>query len=98
MMLKGPGPHQGMFRHVAFAAAAAGLMLAPASAQVRNVDPNTAIDADLVPGAPASSAATPNTPPAAPTDAPPPPPPAAPVSTPAPATAPATTTALCTGT
>ncbi|MBO9669101.1 MAG: DUF1134 domain-containing protein [Sphingobium sp.] len=98
-MLKGPGPHQGILRHVALAAAAAGLMLAPASAQVRTVDPNTAIDADLVPGAPASTNATPGTPPAAPTDVAPPPPPAAPATAPAPA-APVTTstTALCTGT
>jgi hypothetical protein len=34
---------------------AAGLVAAPATAQVNTVDPNTAIDADLVPGAPASS-------------------------------------------
>ncbi|HEY1125502.1 MAG TPA: DUF1134 domain-containing protein [Sphingobium sp.] len=87
-----------MFRRVMFAAATAALVLAPAGAQVRTVDPNTAIDADLVPGAPASGAATPNTPPAGPADVPPPPAPAAPASTPAPATAPATTTALCTGT
>jgi len=34
--------------------AAAGLMTAPAMAQINTVDPNTAIDADLLPGAPAS--------------------------------------------
>ncbi|MBO9580489.1 MAG: DUF1134 domain-containing protein [Sphingobium sp.] len=100
-MLKGPGSHQGILMHVAFAAAAAGLMLAPASAQVRTVDPNTAIDADLVPGAPASANATPGTPPAAQTDVapPPPPPPADPATAPSPAApAPVNTTALCTGT
>jgi hypothetical protein len=62
--------------------ATAALMAGPARAQINTVDPNTQIDADLVPGAPASQAATPDTPPAAPapdptpapapTDAPPP--------------------------
>ncbi len=37
--------------------AAGGLAAAPALAQVGTVDPNTQIDADLVPGAPASSSA-----------------------------------------
>jgi hypothetical protein len=58
-------------------AAIAGLLLSPATAQVRTVDPNTAIDADLVPGAPASPSATPGTPPVTATDVPPPPPPPA---------------------
>jgi len=39
-------------------------------AQVRTVDPNSAIDADLAPGAPASSSAPAQAPPAAPTPAP----------------------------
>lgn len=39
------------------AMASIGLAMAPASAQVSTVDPNTQIDADLVPGAPASNAA-----------------------------------------
>ncbi len=74
-------------------AALAGLMLSPATAQVRTVDPNTAIDADLVPGAPASPNATPGAPPVSATDVPPPPPPppasdpAAPATAPGPATA-----------
>ena len=46
--------------------AAAGLVTAPAVAQINTVDPNTAIDADLVPGAPA------NMPPADPAPAYPP--------------------------
>lgn len=54
--------------------AAAGLAGAPAASQVGTVDPNTAIDADLAPGAPASDAAI--------TGAAPPPPPPAPASTP----------------
>ena len=37
--------------------AAAGLIAAPALAQIGTVDPNTAIDADLAPGAPANSSA-----------------------------------------
>jgi hypothetical protein len=37
--------------------AAAELVMAPASAQISTVDPNTQIDADLVPGAPASNGA-----------------------------------------
>jgi hypothetical protein len=95
-------------RWLAFAAATAGLLFAPAGAQVRTVDPNTAIDADLAPGAPASDrAGTGAAPPASTsgTEAPPPPPPPPPST---PATAPATVattgappadgTAICTGT
>ena len=37
--------------------AAAGMIAAPALAQIGTVDPNTAIDADLAPGAPANSSA-----------------------------------------
>ncbi len=77
MMQKGPGSRRGISRGLAMAAAAVGLLLAPASAQVGSVDPNTVIDADLVPGAPASGAATPGSPPAGglSVDIPPPPPP-----------------------
>jgi hypothetical protein len=49
--------------------AAAGMLATPAFSQVGTVDPNTAIDADLVPGAPASgnavTAAAPSAPPPA---------------------------------
>lgn len=65
--------------------ALAGFVLAPATAQVRTVDPNTAIDADLVPGAPASPSATPGTPPVPASDVPPPPPPASTPAAPVPA-------------
>ena len=51
-----------MTAHVARAAswaiALAGLALAPVTAQVRTIDPNTAIDADLAPPPPANSAPT----------------------------------------
>jgi hypothetical protein len=65
----------GWIRNLLAVIAAAGLASAPASAQIGTVDPNTAIDADLVPGAPASDPAA--TPP------PPPPPPAQPAIAPA---------------
>lgn len=39
--------------------AAAGLIAAPALAQIGTVDPNTAIDADLAPGAPANNSSAP---------------------------------------
>ncbi len=55
---------------------AAGPLATPALAQVNTVDPNTAIDADLVPGAPASGTAP---------ATPPPPPPPSPASSPTPA-------------
>lgn len=88
-MHKGSGSHHSLFRRFALLAAMAGLMLSPATAQVQSVDPNTAIDADLVPGAPASA----TTPPPA-SDIPPPPPPplASEVATPsaAPSAAPVT--------
>lgn len=41
------------------AVAATGLAAAPASAQIGTVDPNSQIDADLIPGAPASESAPP---------------------------------------
>lgn len=64
--------------------AAIGLAATPLHAQVQTVDPNTAIDADLAPGAPASSTAVQGTPPASQSpvyqgnagEVPPPPPPA----------------------
>lgn len=63
---------------------AAWMLPTVAAAQIQTVDPNTAIDADLAPGAPASNNPLPPPPPAqqapapAPTsDLPPPPPPAA---------------------
>ena len=46
-------------RMAVIAAAATGLATAPALAQIGTVDPNTQIDADLVPGAPASDSAPP---------------------------------------
>jgi len=46
-------------RMAMIAAAATGLAAAPASAQIGTVDPNTQIDADLMPGAPASDSAPP---------------------------------------
>ncbi|BAK65089.1 hypothetical protein SLG_04140 [Sphingobium sp. SYK-6] len=69
---------------------ATGLAAAPAAAQVGTVDPNTAIDADLAPGAPASDATVP-TPPAYEDEAdlpPPPPPPASETATTPPASPP----------
>lgn len=80
-------------RHFALAAAAIGLLLSPALAQVQAVDPNTVIDADLAPGAPASDAAIAGSPPASDpllSPAPPPPPPPLPAeSVPATPVAPA---------
>lgn len=74
------------------AVAATGLAAAPALAQVGTIDPNTQIDADLVPGAPASDSAVSGTPPV---ESPPPAPAAIPSTEPVPsaATSPATTTA-----
>ena len=74
------------------AVAATGLVAAPALAQVGTVDPNTQIDADLVPGAPASDDAVTGAPPV---ESPPPAPAAVPPAEPATsaATAPATATA-----
>jgi len=81
---RSPGKHMRLFTALI---AATGLALSPAIAQVRTVDPNTQIDADLAPGAPASTAPRPT---ASPFDVPPPPPPPAATSTSAePATAPA---------
>jgi hypothetical protein len=89
-MRTGRGSLHNWIKRGGVTAALAGLVFAPATAQVRTVDPNTAIDADLVPGAPASPGATPGTPPVPATDVPPPPPPP-PASAPAaPAPAPAT--------
>lgn len=48
-----------MRRLVLAMVAAAGLVAAPALAQIGTVDPNTAIDADLAPGAPANSSSAP---------------------------------------
>ncbi|MBN8831617.1 MAG: DUF1134 domain-containing protein [Sphingomonadales bacterium] len=72
--------------------AAAGLMAGPAHAQISTVDPNTQIDADLAPGAPASDSATLGTPPATPAPATEP---SAPVAT-APGTASTSTTTAST--
>jgi hypothetical protein len=70
-------------------ASVAGLLAAPAVAQINTVDPNTAIDADLMPGAPASQPL----PDPSPTYAP-----AEPYTAPAPVAAtPATTTAPSSG-
>ncbi len=66
-------------RHLALALAALGLLLSPALAQVQAVDPNTVIDADLAPGAPASDSSIPGTPPVS-DPLPPPPPPLPPVA------------------
>ena len=74
------------------AVAATGLVAAPALAQVGTVDPNTQIDADLVPGAPASDDAVTGAPPVeSPLPAPAAVPPAEPATSAA--TAPATATA-----
>ncbi|MBO9575773.1 MAG: DUF1134 domain-containing protein [Sphingobium sp.] len=75
-------------RQVAFMTAAATMMMSPAIAQVQSVDPNTVIDADLAPGAPASNKAVTGAPPAGPAAPasevpPPPPPPADPATAPA---------------
>lgn len=93
-MKTGRGSPFNWIKRSGITAAIAGLMLSPATAQVRTVDPNTAIDADLVPGAPASPSATPGTPPVAARDVPPPPPPpASGPATPAPVTGPTSATA-----
>lgn len=52
--------------------AAMGLIAAPATSQVGTVDPNSAIDADLVPGAPANMDSSPASDPATPPPASPP--------------------------
>ena len=71
---------------------AAGLIAAPTLAQINTVDPNTAIDADLMPGAPAAQAPLPSeVPPTYPadpvyTDPVTGPPPVSPAPAPAPAT------------
>jgi len=80
------------------AMAATGLVAAPALAQVGTVDPNTQIDADLVPGAPASDDAVTGAPPLdTPADTPVAAPPPAEAGSATPvvtdSTAPATTTA-----
>jgi hypothetical protein len=88
MMQQGRNWHQRLTRATVALAALAGLALAPAAAQVRTVDPNTQIDADLEPGAPASNATVTGTPPAprgAEASDPPPPPPPPPPADPAPA-------------
>ncbi len=77
MMQVNPGY---MFRRLGLAVALAGMLLSPVHAQqIQSVDPNTVIDADLAPGAPASDASRdvppppppPSTPPADPAAAPP---------------------------
>jgi hypothetical protein len=72
--------HQRIAGRVLFAAAAAGMMISPALGQIQSIDPNTVIDADLAPGAPASDAGLSGEPPlSAPNSdpyTPPPPPPA----------------------
>ena len=85
MMHNHRGSRYRIGRTIAFGAAATAMLLSPAVAQVGSVDPNTVIDADLAPGAPASSQSVTGAPPAAaPTsDLPPPPPP--PPAAPAPA-------------
>ena len=86
-----------IMRQSVLVAAATGLLLSPAVAQVRSVDPNTVIDADLAPGAPASNQSVTGAPPAptpAPAPAPasqtppPPPPPPPPAAAPTAAAAP----------
>ena len=72
--------HRGM-RVVTTMVAVAGLAASPLSAQIQTVDPNNAIDSDLVPGAPANSSSPQQ-------DVPPPPPPP-PAANQAPASAPA---------
>jgi hypothetical protein len=72
--------HHGM-RAVAMVIAAAGLIASPLSAQIQTVDPNNAIDSDLVPGAPANSSTSQQ-------DMPPPPPPPPPANSSGPASAP----------
>jgi hypothetical protein len=66
-MLKGRKLRQRLTGLLLALAVLTGPVLAPAAAQVRTVDPNTQIDADLAPGAPASGGAV--------DTAPPPPPP-----------------------
>lgn len=87
-MLKGSGSHFMKVKLTALGVALAALLLAPASAQVQTIDPNTAIDADLAPGAPASNRAVTGAPAptSTPADVPPPP---SDTSTPLPPPAPA---------
>jgi len=77
MMNAGPGSHRSILKRMGLVVALAGMLLSPALAQsVQSVDPNSVIDADLAPGAPASANSAPPPPPPASSsaDLPPPPP------------------------
>ena len=53
---------QPLLRWISALVAGAGLVVAPVQAQISTVDPNTQIDADLMPGAPASQTPLPSDP------------------------------------
>lgn len=73
---------QRMTRALVALVAAGGIALSPLAAQVKTVDPNNAIDADLAPGAPAADAHVTGSSPAATSgsETPPPPPPPPPAA------------------